>query len=244
VRRLALLVAAVPGAFALALSAGACQRTEQVPAADCNAVAETLATFELGPTGTPEQRVPVVAKHKAGCEATHTTRDEAACLGRAKDTWAARACLPRMFSAPANTAGGTGATGAGSARCATAGERMRAAVMSEVGSNGSAAAAQLEKIVPVIQAACEQDRWPANVVACMADSKVGDMAAFQACANQLSPELQQKVQQRLTAALQLQPPAPPVEPTAPSGSAAAPSGSAAAPSGSTARPSGSAAPAK
>jgi hypothetical protein len=196
--------------LAVVLGAGACQRTEQAPsaAADCARVAETLATFEMGPTATPDARAPVVAKHKAACESAHVTTDEAACLGRAKDTWAARACLPRMF--PAKPVPTTGQP----AGCSTVAERMRAAVMSEVGSNGSAASAQLDKILPVIQASCQQDSWPANVVQCIVDAKVGDMAAFQTCANQLPAEMQQNVTKRLTAALQQEAPSAPA-PTPP-----------------------------
>ncbi|HEY5923793.1 MAG TPA: hypothetical protein VIV11_19055, partial [Kofleriaceae bacterium] len=133
--------------------------------------------------------------------------DEAACLGRATDTWTARACLPRMFpAAPVPKEGG--ATG-GATGCAILVSRMRDAVMADVGSNGSAASAQLDKILPAIQAACEQDNWPKNVVQCVADTKRGDMTAFQTCSNQLPPELQARMTKRLEAVLQAQPPTQP-----------------------------------
>jgi hypothetical protein len=189
--------------LALALVAvAACQRTDQAPAgtpADCTRVADTLTSFEIGNYAAPEQRAPVVAKHKAACEATKVTSDEATCLGKARDTWAAKACLPRMFPAkPVPTEGGP--TG-----CSVVVGRMRAAVMAEVGSNGSAAEAQLAKLLPVIQASCEQDNWPKNVVQCVVDGKPGDTNAFQACMNQLPKDLQDKLTQRLQAAMQLPP---------------------------------------
>ena len=171
-----------------------CQRTDPAAAtADCSRVAETLTTFEVGNYATPEQRAPVLTKHKAACESTKVTTDEAKCLGGAKDTWAAKACLPRMFPAqPAN------------AGCATVAARMRAAVMAQVGSGGSAAEQQLDKLAPIIQTSCEQDGWPNNVVKCISDGKPGDIDVFTACTNQLPKENQDKLAQRLQAALQPQ----------------------------------------
>ncbi|HEY5951137.1 MAG TPA: hypothetical protein VIV40_36850 [Kofleriaceae bacterium] len=166
----------------------------------------TLASFELGPAATPDARAPVIAKHKAACESTHVTADEASCLFSAKDTWTARACLPRMFPAKPPPAGAD-VTG-----CSTVAERMRAAVMTEVGSNGSAAEAQLAKILPIIQAGCIEDEWPKPVVKCIVDTKPGDMQAFQNCANQLPKPQQDKLSQRLG----VQPPAADPQPPAPS----------------------------
>src|SRR5258706_3622174 len=57
------------------------------PAADCAEVAEALTTGELGNYAEPEDRAPVVAKKRAECEAAHVTKDEAACLDKAKDKW-------------------------------------------------------------------------------------------------------------------------------------------------------------
>lgn len=179
----------------LALSAVGCQRTSSSSAADCARVAETLATFELGPTASAEARAPVVAKHRTACEATKVTATEAACLDRATDTWAARACLPRMFPPPpAGVGANVAATG-----CATVIDRMRAAVMQQVGSDGSAAEAALDRMLPVIQTACEQDRWPAAVVDCIARTQPGDITGFQACSSQLPKQLQDKLEHRLRA---------------------------------------------
>jgi hypothetical protein len=196
VRRLsahALLLAAA------ALGAGACQRKDRAQPsapADCTAVAEVLTTFEVGNAATPDQRAPAVAKHRAACEETRVTSEEATCLRAAKDTWAARACLPRMFPQAAQT----GAT----AGCAVVVTRMREAVMAEVGSAGSAAADAVAKMMPVIQQSCEQDQWPAAILDCINRSKPGDMTAFQACSNQLPKDMQDKLTQRLTAQQQQQ----------------------------------------
>lgn len=181
------LVAGVSVAFV-----GACQRTPSAPAtADCTRVAETLATFELGTNATPDQRVPVVAKYRAACESTHVTGAEAACLYAAKDTWAARACLPRMFAAPPASAVSAG--------CTTAMTRMREAVQHEIGSGGEAAMAAVDQMLPIYREACERDGWPAAVLDCIARTQPGDMTAFQTCANQLPADQQQKLAQRLSA---------------------------------------------
>jgi hypothetical protein len=184
---------------------GACQRTERTSSAtDCARVAETLTSFEVGTAATPEQRTPVVAKHRAACESTKVTADEAACLGKATDTWAARACLPRMFAA----ASATGST----AGCAMFVTRMREAVMTEVGSQGSAAAEAIDQMLPVIRQSCEQDVWPAAVLDCVGRSKPGDMTALQTCANQLPQQMQEKMAQRLMAQQRAQEPAQPQPP--------------------------------
>lgn len=181
------------GVLALVALVG-CQRTEQAGrsgSVDCDRVAATLASFEVGSHAAPEERAPVVAKHRAACEATHVTADEAACLFSAKDTWAARACLPRLFAAPADPRE--------KPSCAVVTSRMRAAVMAQLGSAGSAGQAAVERMLPVFQQACVQDGWPPRVVQCISATKIGDMESFQACSNQLPKEQQDKLARRLAA---------------------------------------------
>jgi hypothetical protein len=187
------LRSSVPAFLAILAIGAACQRNPPPPAANCAGVADILTSFEVGSAASLEQRAPVVAKHKAACESIKVTADEAKCLRLATDTWAAKACLPRMF--PAQPA-------AANSECDTVTARMRAAVMSEVGSNGAAASAQLDKLLPVIKVSCEQDAWPKPVVKCVVDAKQGDMIAFQTCVNQLPKETQDKMQQRLVAVMQ------------------------------------------
>ena len=61
---------------------------------------------------------------------------------------------------------------------------------------------QLDKLAPVVQTACEQDGWPENVVKCIVDGKPGDMNVFTACTNQMPKDHQDKLAQRLQAAMQ------------------------------------------
>jgi hypothetical protein len=169
-----------------------CQRTDEGSGSrtvDCGRVAETLASFEVGRHATPQARAPAAARYRRACEATDVTAAEARCLYAAKDTWAARACLPRMFAGPADAHE--------EPSCAVVTSRMRAAVLAQIGSAGSAGHAAVERMLPVIRAACEQDGWPPRVVQCISATKVGDMESFQACSNQLPKPLQDKLAQRL-----------------------------------------------
>lgn len=196
-RRVAALLAVAPLITFLGLAA--CQTAEKVSASgrvDCAKVGEVLAMFELGPGPKSDARASAIAKHRTACEQQHVTADEQACLFKAKDTWAARACLPRMFAQAAPP--GEKPT------CATAIARWRAAVNAQLGTIGSAAAAQLDKILPAAQLSCEQDHWPDKVLGCIAATQVGDMATFQACSSQLSEELQKKLTDRIAARLQEQ----------------------------------------
>ena len=82
--------------------------------------------------------------------------------------------------------------------------------MTEVGSAGSAAAAQMAKLMPIIQAACNEDHWPQAVLKCFVEGKPGDINVFSACSNQLPKELQDKLAYRFQTALQADaPPQPP-----------------------------------
>ena len=82
--------------------------------------------------------------------------DEATCLAHAQDTWAARDCVPRMFP-PKPTANAANA-GADCQIVATAHARRRA--WPQAGSNGSAAAAKLDQMLPVVVALVQQDAGP------------------------------------------------------------------------------------
>lgn len=196
-RLFALHVVSVAGLVPALVACQGSEKTASSPSADCTRIAETLATFELGTSAAADARAPAVAKHRAACESTKVTADEARCLAGAKDTWAARACLPRMFPAPTQTGATVG--------CSIVATRMREAVRIEVGSAGSSAMAAVEKMLPVIQRSCEEDGWPAPVLDCIGRGKPGDIAAFQACSNQLPKEMQEKAAQRLSAHQSAQP---------------------------------------
>lgn len=180
----------------LALLAAACQRSDKNAAtepADCARVADTLAQLEVGPAARPDARAAAAAKHKVACESTKTTAAEASCLYAAKDTWAARACLPRMFPLKPGQVDGT---------CATVATRMREATMKDAGSGAEAVRARLDILLPALQGACEQDKWPASVVNCIAAGVPGDGTAFSNCMLQLPQDLQQKLTARFQAAMQ------------------------------------------
>jgi len=68
------------------------------PPGDCQAVAEQLASIDLGNYAEPETRAPVVARYTAACEAALVSRDEARCVDQARDKVEADHCVPRMFS--------------------------------------------------------------------------------------------------------------------------------------------------
>jgi hypothetical protein len=66
------------------------------PPADCDAVAEQLASIDLGNYAEPEDRAPVIARYKAACAAALISREEAQCIDRARDRSSAALCAPRM----------------------------------------------------------------------------------------------------------------------------------------------------
>jgi len=65
--------------------------------ADCEVVAEQLTSFELGNYAEPEDRAPVIDKHRSACEHHDVTVDEAECLDKTRDARAAARCVPRLF---------------------------------------------------------------------------------------------------------------------------------------------------
>ena len=87
---------------AIVVALGACHRTSALagPPGDCAPVAEALASIELGNYAEPDDRAPVVGKHREACEAAHVTKAEGTCLAAATDKWTAARCSPRMFRRP------------------------------------------------------------------------------------------------------------------------------------------------
>src|SRR6266545_3634665 len=65
--------------------------------ADCDGVAEQLASYELGNYAEPEARAPTLEKYRALCKRESVDIDEAACLDKAKTRIAAARCVPRLF---------------------------------------------------------------------------------------------------------------------------------------------------
>src|SRR5262245_30975163 len=64
---------------------------------DCDAVAEDMASYELGNYAEPDQRAPVVEKYRDMCKDKSVTDTESKCLVKAKNKLAAARCIPRLF---------------------------------------------------------------------------------------------------------------------------------------------------
>lgn len=157
---------------------------------DCTRVADQLASLETGAV-TPAQRAPVVAKHRAACDAAKLTPVEMACIGRAKDTWSAIGCAPRMFPEAKTD---------GVIDCTQVVARTRAATESEMPANtGSAGSATLDRMMAIVEKACREDSWPESLRRCVMSTRVGDMKGLQACNATMPKELQDKLTQRMAA---------------------------------------------
>jgi hypothetical protein len=159
--------------------------------ADCAPVAEILASSELGNYAEPEQRAPVIAKQRAACEAAHVTKDEGACLEKARDRWSQAACVPRLFP---DVQRGT------SGECTAIMLKVRALIAPQIAQVGSDAERMIDKMMPVFQRSCEQDGWPDGVKHCILDTPSGDLAAMQRCSTMMPKSLQDRLQQQMAAA--------------------------------------------
>jgi hypothetical protein len=180
--------------IALVLLVVACQRQDSLldqPQADCSAVAETLTSIELGNYASKDQRAPAVAKHRQACIAAKVTQEEAACLDKATDTWSAATCVPRMFPKQASSDHGD---------CAEVTKRIRQSVEKDMAQAGPDAQRMLDKMLPALQASCEQDQWPPVVMQCIVAAQPGDQAAMNKCSQLMPKALQDKLQKRMMAA--------------------------------------------
>jgi hypothetical protein len=163
------------------------------PAADCQAVAEQLTSIELGNYAEPDARAPLVARHKAACDAALVSKEEAQCIDKARNQWSASRCVPRMFPQLAPGTGGD---------CAAVVAKTRAMMENQATYlNDPKMKAWFDRTMSVMQESCEQDQWPEALKKCMLAAG-RTAAASQACNQQMPPELQQKMQQRLSKAMQ------------------------------------------
>ena len=87
-------------ALALACSCGRDQRAPKAPGADCDLVAETLTSFELGNYAPIEERAPKVAAWRDKCVAEALTSVEGQCVIDARSTDALRMCPKPLMFAP------------------------------------------------------------------------------------------------------------------------------------------------
>jgi hypothetical protein len=163
------------------------------PGADCQLVAETVTSFDLGNYAEPEERAPLVAKYKAACETAHVTKEEGQCLDKATDKWAAGQCAPKMFPQSA----------ASKADCKAVIARIEEATKPQVqGLDQPQMKQWFETTIRVMQQSCEQDMWPDGLKKCIltAQAQPG-VDAMQTCNGQMPPALQGKLQERLQTAM-------------------------------------------
>ena len=164
------------------------------PPADCQAVADQLASIDLGNYAEPEDRAPVVARYKAACEAALVSKEEAQCLDKARNKWSAGQCVPRMFPELASSTTGD---------CAAIAGKTKAMMAKQAGYlNDPQMKTWFDRTMAVMQESCEQDQWPDFLKKCMLASDDGTTAMAQSCNQLMPPELQQKMQDRMTKAMQ------------------------------------------
>jgi hypothetical protein len=180
------------GVLALCLVGPGCQRHPAATAA-CPAVADQLTSIELGNYAEPEARAPVVARYQAACEAALVSPEEAQCLDKARDTWSAGQCVPRMFPELASSGAGD---------CAAIVTKTKAMMAKQAAYlSDPKMKTWFDKSMAVMQESCEQDQWPDLLKQCMLASD-GTPATMLHCNQQMPPALQQKMQARLTKAMQ------------------------------------------
>ena len=175
-------------ALAALVMLAACERGAP---GDCAAVADNLASFELGNYAPPEQRAPVIEQQRKRCEDAHVTKAEQACLVKATSKWAAARCAPRLYPdiAPMSDS-----------ECTEVQTRVRQALDKQVGQDPTQRA-QMDKMLGVLKEACEQDGWPESLRQCVIAAPPGDMAAVDKCSAQMPKELETKVTERAKRAM-------------------------------------------
>ena len=159
------------------------------PPADCQLVADEIASFDLGNYAEPEARAPVVAKLKAQCETLYITKEEGTCLDKARDRWSASQCAGRLF--PELSKPG--------AECAQVGEKTRSAVYAPYRGNpiDPQSKKYLDTMVDAVRASCTEDKWPAAITRCLLGAGPQEYVfSSTRCMQLLGPDLQQKLQTR------------------------------------------------
>ena len=73
------------------------------------------------------------------------------------------------------------------ADCAVVIQRIQQAVQTQIDAVGSDAKVMIAKMMPQMQSACVEDRWPATLTSCIVAAKPGDLPALQQC-NGLMPK--------------------------------------------------------
>jgi hypothetical protein len=169
------------------------------PPADCNAVGEGLASYDLGNYAEPEERAPVIARYKAACEKAHVTKEQGECFEKATDKTSAMMCAPFMF-ATTKPAVGPGSGGGGD--CAKVIARVRQTMQNQLSQITDPQTLQMmNKAMTVMQESCEQDSWPDSFKTCILQAGDGTDAMSQ-CNQQMPPDVQQKMADRMMQMMQ------------------------------------------
>jgi hypothetical protein len=164
------------------------------PPADCQIVADQLASMELGNYAEMEARAPIVANYKAACEKAYVSKEEGACFDTAKDKWSAAQCAPRMFPEMASSNTGD---------CARVADRVRALMAKQaVNITDPQMKAMYDGAVAVVQQSCEEDKWPDALKKCMIMAGDNGTDPVQQCTAQTPSGLQQKMQDRMMKLMQ------------------------------------------
>ncbi len=166
------------------------------PAADCAALAESLASAELGNYAPRDKRTAAVAEKKAMCEKLRVTKDEEKCMDTARDKWAQAKCVPRMFP---DLAPGKGAA----ADCELIVGKMSAMIGKQMGQSTDP---QVQRMIAMatnaVRASCLEDGWPDALRACILQVDPNATAdAMRQCENLMPPGLQEKMQKRMATAM-------------------------------------------
>lgn len=165
------------------------------PPADCQAVADYMATMELGNYAELDVRQPLIVKYKGACVAAKISSAQGECLTKAKEQFAAWQCAPAMFP---------GAIEEGKAACGPAIANLRTTFTQSLGVASAPLAPgdidPVEIILAAMRASCEEDGWPAALLHCMQSAR-SDPKQLMVCNNQMPPELQQKLAQRVSKAV-------------------------------------------
>jgi hypothetical protein len=114
-------------------------------------------------------------------------------MAQARDRFSAAQCAPAMFpelNAPA----------AGGSACTNAIAVEKNMMASQFPKNDPNSTMMLDEIMKAMQASCEEDKWPAPLVACMAGAKT--LSDFGTCNNLMPTDVAQKMQERVAKAAQ------------------------------------------
>jgi hypothetical protein len=163
------------------------------PPADCQVVADQLASMDLGNYAEAEERAPVVARYKAACDKAYVSKEQGVCLDKAKSKWDAAQCAPELFPELKAT---------GKAGCDRVATKLRTSMSRQMGNTPDTQTQQMfGKVMTVVQESCEQDGWPEALKSCILLSKDGSDGMTE-CNGQMPSQLQQQLQARMVKAMQ------------------------------------------